>query len=174
MDVRVVHSSALAIQEHRRIRRLLDTAFGGRFGDDDMDHALGGLHVLVEDDQQLVGHASVVQRRLFHQGKALRAGYVEAVAAHPQRHGHGARVMAEVERIVRGGYTIGALSASEGAVEFYRRRGWVRWEGPTAVLAPDGLTRTPDDDDSTYVLRVEDGVDIAGLIACDWRDGDVW
>ncbi|WVK89849.1 GNAT family N-acetyltransferase [Dactylosporangium sp. AC04546] len=162
------------MQQYRRIRELLETAFGGRFGDDDLEHALGGLHVLIEEHGALVGHGAVVQRRLFHQGRALRAGYVEAVAAHPPGKGHGARVMHEVERIVRGAYTIGALSASEGAGEFYRRRGWVRWEGPTAVLAPGGLTRTPDDDDSTYVLPIDADVDITQLIACDWRDGDVW
>ncbi|MET7395217.1 GNAT family N-acetyltransferase [Dactylosporangium sp. NPDC005572] len=163
-------------QQYRRIRELLETAFDGEFGEDDLEHALGGLHVLVEEHGLLVGHGAVVQRRLLHQGRALRAGYVEAVAAHPRRHGYGARVMHEVERIVRGAYMIGALSASEGAGEFYRRRGWVRWEGPTAVLAPGGLTRTPDDDDSTYVLPVEagTGIDVTQLIACDWRDGDVW
>ncbi len=56
----------------------------------------------------------------------------------------------------------------------YTSRGWVPWRGPTSVLAPAGLTRTPDDDDSLFVHPVSVEVDPTAAIACDWRDGDVW
>jgi aminoglycoside 2'-N-acetyltransferase I len=46
------------------------------------------------------------------------------------------------------------------------------------VLAPAGLTRTPDDDGSLFVMPVglPDGMvlDTTADITCDWRDGDVW
>ncbi|MFF5234981.1 GNAT family N-acetyltransferase [Dactylosporangium sp. NPDC000521] len=173
--MRVVHTAELTDGERSEIRALLDRAFGGGFGDEDWEHSLGGLHVLVEVDGAIVGHAALVQRRLLHRARALRAGYVEAVAAEPRGQGHGAGAMAEVERIVRAAYDLGALSASEAAYGFYEARGWIPWQGPTAVLAPDGLTRTPDDDDSTFVLPVgSTDLDPTGLLACDWRDGDVW
>ena len=34
--------------------------------------------------------------------------------------------------------------------------------------------RTPEDDDSVYVLELARPLDRAGEIACDWRDGAVW
>jgi aminoglycoside 2'-N-acetyltransferase I len=42
------------------------------------------------------------------------------------------------------------------------------------VLGPHGLERTPDDDDSTYVLPITAALDLSGDLACDWRAGDVW
>lgn len=45
--------------------------------DHDWDHALGGLHELAWEGFELVGHASVVGRRLLHAGRTLRVGYVE-------------------------------------------------------------------------------------------------
>ena len=160
------------------IRRLLDLAFDGDFGDEDWEHALGGVHVLVSEDGVPVAHASVVQRRLLHQGRSWRCGYVEAVAVHPrrQRCGLGSTVMAAAERVIDGGYQVGALSASDAGREFYLARGWTLWRGPTAVLAPSGVTRTEEDDDSTFMRAVPGGapLDRTGMLICDWRDGDVW
>lgn len=176
--VRTVHSADLTESERVGIRALLDEAFDGRFDDHDWDHALGGLHVLVEAAGRVVAHGSVVQRRLGYGGRPVRAGYVEAVAVDRQwrRRGLAAAVMDEIERVIRSGYELGALSASQAAADFYRARGWLPWQGPTAVLTPDGVTPTPDDDDSTFVLPVPAGtsLDRTGTLICDWRDGDVW
>jgi aminoglycoside 2'-N-acetyltransferase I len=78
-------------------------------------HALGVMHALVWERGELVGHAAVVQRSLVHAGRALRAGYVEAVAVKADRRGqgHGATMMIELERIIRHAYDLGALGASE-------------------------------------------------------------
>lgn len=161
-----------------RIRDLLDRAFAGQFDDTDWGHTLGGLHVMVADGDEIVAHAAVVQRQLLLDDRPLRTGYVEGVAVDPHRRGrgHAATVMTEAERIIRAAYDLGALSASDGVSAFYRARGWLAWRGPTAVLAPTGLTRTPDDDDSTFVLPTPSTPDIqsTGTLACDWRDGDVW
>ena len=59
---------------------MLDDAFAGDFSDDDWDHALGGVHVLAEVDDALVGHAAVVPRRVWLDGEERACGYVEAVA----------------------------------------------------------------------------------------------
>jgi aminoglycoside 2'-N-acetyltransferase I len=172
---RTVHTADLTAGERTRLRALLDAAFEGEFDDADWAHTLGGLHVLAEAGGRIVAHAAVVQRVLLAGAVPLRAGYVEAVAVHPdhRRLGHATAVLDEVERIVRGAYDIGALSASEAAAGLYARRGWVLWPGTTAVLGPAGLTPTPDEDGSTYVLPVA-AVALGGVLACDFRPGDVW
>jgi aminoglycoside 2'-N-acetyltransferase I len=176
IEVQAVHTSALAPTEVRGVREMLDTTFDGNFSDDDFDHALGGMHVLARDGAELVGHAAVVMRRLLHEGRALRTGYVEAVAVRPdrQRLGIGALVMDEVERIVRGGYELGALGAAKGAANWYAARGWEPWSGRTAVLAPDGLRPTPDEDGAVHVLPVTARLTPGAELVCDWRGGAVW
>ena len=175
--VRTVPTADLTDADRAELRRLLDDAFAGDFDDDDGDHCLGGLHLLISEDGAFVAHAAVVQRRFLHAGRSLRGGYVEGVAVAPRRRGRGlaAAVMAEAERVVDRGYDLGALSASTAGRGLYVARGWLPWQGDTAVLSPTGLTRTPEDDDSTFVRPVP-GVplDRTGVLACDWRDGDVW
>src|SRR5919204_117419 len=78
-ELRLAHTADLDADARRAARALLDAAFEGDMSDDDWEHALGGMHALVWEDGELVGHASVVQRRILHGGRALRAGYVEAV-----------------------------------------------------------------------------------------------
>jgi aminoglycoside 2'-N-acetyltransferase I len=173
--MRTVHTADLTAGERARLRAVVDAAFGDRFDDHDWAHALGGLHVLGEAGGRIVAHAAVVQRTLLADGVPLRAGYVEAVAVHPdhQRLGYATALLDEAERIIRAAYEIGALSASPPAAGIYARRGWVPWPGPTAVLTPAGLRPTPGDDGSTYVLPVG-GVPLAGVLACDLRPGDAW
>jgi aminoglycoside 2'-N-acetyltransferase I len=124
----------------------------------------------------LIAHAAVVQRRLLHRDTALRCGYVEAVAVREDRRGQGlARaVLDAAEQVVRGAYQIGALCASDAGRPLYAARGWLPWRGPTSVLAPSGLIRTPDEDDSVFVLPIGVDVDTSDELICDWRDGDVW
>ncbi|WP_220451302.1 GNAT family N-acetyltransferase [Nocardioides dongkuii] len=154
------------------VRAFLDDAFGD-FSDDDWRHALGGRHALVHEDGVLVAHGSLVPRRLLAGGRSLRTGYVEAVAVRPdrRRRGHGGAVMAALEALAPA-YDLLALSASDAGVPLYEARGWQCWRGPTSVLTPTGLVRTPEDDGSVYVLG--GSVDLDSPIGCDWRDGDVW
>ncbi len=177
-DLRTLHTAELTPGEVQAIRPLLDAAFEDGFTDDDLEHALGGVHVMAWHGDELVGHASVVQRRLLHDGRVLRVGYVEGVGVRPEfrRRGLFGQLMDEIERVTRGAYDAGALSASKMAAELYVARGWVRWRGPTSVLTPEGLRRTPDEDDSVYVLEGVGGprLNLDGDLACDWRSGDVW
>ena len=174
--VRLVHTADLPAGTAAAVRALLDGAFGGRFTDDDWDHALGGLHALVLDGSAVVGHAAVVQRRLLHGGRALRAGYVEAVAvrADRRRQGVAGALTSAVERVVRAGHDLGALSASDAGTALYAGRGWLRWTGPTSALTPSGVVRTPEDDGGVFVLPGTTPLDPGGDLVCDWRDGELW
>jgi aminoglycoside 2'-N-acetyltransferase I len=175
-SVAVAHTAQLPPATLAAARELMDEAFAGDFGDADWEHALGGLHAVVHDGYRLVAHGSVVQRRLLHGGRALRAGYVEAVAVAPdhQRQGLASAVMTQLEQVIRRAYDLGALSASDAGAALYLSRGWQRWQGPTAVMAPGGTVPTPEEDGFVFVLPAAAPLDPTGELACDWRDGDVW
>ena len=174
-ELRIAHTADLDAATLHAARALLDEVFDD-MTDHDWEHALGGIHALVWEGQDLIGHASVIQRRLLHGGRALRAGYVEAVGVRADRRGrgHGAAMMDALERVVRGAYELSALGATDEAAGFYAARGWEQWEGPTLVLAPTGIRRTEEDDGAVYVLPVTVSLDLSGELTCDWREGDVW
>lgn len=175
-ELRTAHTAELSNGELRAIRVLLDESFGETFTDDDYEHALGGMHALVREGRELVGHGSVVMRRLLHGGRALRTGYVECVAvrADRRRRGHASTVMAALERVIRGAYEIGALSATDVAARFYVARGWQPWTGTASVIAPGGIERTAEAEGGIHVLPVSAVLASDGDLACDWRGGDVW
>ena len=174
-ELRTAHTAELDDGTRTAIRRLMDGAFG-IVSEDTFENVLGGVHALLVEDGVLIGHASVVQRRMLHGGRALRTGYIEGVAvrADRRRRGHGAALMSVLERIVRGGYQLGALGASDDGARLYASRGWQRWRGPIAALTPDGTRRTPAKDGAIYVLPVAVPVDLSGELVCDWRPGSLW
>ncbi|MFF3017850.1 GNAT family N-acetyltransferase [Streptomyces sp. NPDC057939] len=201
MTLTLTHTAGLGPGERREIRALLDAAFDGDFADEDFEHALGGMHVLLRegdpDDPHdthdpngpngpngpagsagaLVAHGSVVQRRVLHGGRALRTGYVEAVAVRSDRRRRGlaGQVMAELERVIGGAYVLGALSASEAGAALYEGRGWRPYPGRIGVLGPTGPERLADEEGSTYVWTPAGAAppDPTGRLDFDWRDGDV-
>ena len=177
--VRQVATADLTEAEIAVIRTILRDAFRGDgegFSDDDWAHALGGTHFLLEQDDTIVAHASVVARVLHAGEVALRSGYVEAVATRPtsQREGHGTRLMEAVNRHIGATYPLGALSAA--APQFYARLGWEPWLGPTAVRTAAGEVRTPDDDGDIMILTTPSSppLDRYAVLSCPWRSGDVW
>jgi aminoglycoside 2'-N-acetyltransferase I len=174
--ISVAHSAHVDQAVLASARALLDEAFGGEFGDADWEHALGGMHAFAFAGDRLVAHGSVVQRRMVHRGRALRAGYVEAVAVAGdlRRRGLASAVMDELEQLIRGGYDLGALSASDAGAALYLSRGWQRWRGTTWALTPEGRVRTADEDGALFVLSGPADLDLAGDLTCDWRDGDLW
>jgi aminoglycoside 2'-N-acetyltransferase I len=173
--VHVAHTADLRAGALAAVRALLDEAFED-FTDADWDHCLGGVHAVVTVDGAVVGHAALVQRRLLIGGRALRAGYVEGVAvrADQRRRGHAGTMMAALERVVRGAYDLGALSATDEGAAVYAARGWQRWTGPTSALTPAGVRRTAEDDGSVHVLPVTAPLDLTAELTCDWRAGDLW
>jgi aminoglycoside 2'-N-acetyltransferase I len=174
--VRTAHTADLAAKTLATVRALLDEAFHGGFEDHDWEHALGGVHALAYEGDELVGHGSVTMRRLLHGGRTLRAGYVEGVGVRPgaRRRGHGGALMETLARIIRGAYELGALSATDEAIPLYERHGWRRWDGPLFALTPAGRVRTAEYEAAVYVLELGAALDRSGELTCDWRDGDVW
>jgi aminoglycoside 2'-N-acetyltransferase I len=175
IELRTAHTADLDASMKSAIRSLLAAAFGGT-SDETFENVLGGMHAMVVEEGELVGHGSVVQRRLLHGGRALRTGYVEGVAVREdrRRQGHGAAMMSVLERVVRSAYQLGALGASIEGGRLYASRGWQRWRGPSSALTPDGIRRTADKDGFIYVLPVSVPVNVSGGLVCDWRDGALW
>ncbi|MFF1755697.1 GNAT family N-acetyltransferase [Streptomyces sp. NPDC058266] len=170
------HTADLTRAELRSVRALLDDAFNGGFSDDDWDHTIGGVHALVRDGAgALVAHGSVVQRRLAHDGRSLRTGYVEGVAvrADARRSGLGGQVLAALERVIDAAYELGALSASSDGAALYRARGWEEWQGGFGAYGPDGPVRLPDDESPPFLRRVTAALDPAHALLFDWRVGDI-
>jgi aminoglycoside 2'-N-acetyltransferase I len=158
----------------------MDDAFGPdeekHFTDDDWDHALGGVHFVLDMAGVIVTHAAVVERRLWVAGRPLRTGYVEAVATAPahQGAGHGTLVMTDVTAWIRERFELGCLGT--GRHGFYERLGWRTWLGPSSVRTAGGLQPTPDDDGYVMVLQTPSSppLDFSAPISCEWRPGDVW
>jgi aminoglycoside 2'-N-acetyltransferase I len=174
-EPRIAHTADLGSEEKAAIRGLMDAVFDG-VSDDTFDNTLGGMHALIVEDGELIGHGSVVQRRMLHVGRALRTGYIEGVAvrADRRRRGLGARLMAPLERIVRSAYDLGALGASPDGARLYASRGWQLWRGPSSAMAPDGIRPTPGSDGHIYVLPVSVPVDVSGELTCDFRPAWLW
>jgi aminoglycoside 2'-N-acetyltransferase I len=173
--VQLAHTADLGPQTLAAARELLYDVFDD-MTEQDWEHSLGGVHAIAWLDGEVVGHAAVVQRRLLHNGRALRTGYVEGVGVREdlRGQGYGGALMDPLERVIRSAYDLGALGSTDEAVAFYSGRGWVRWSGPTYALTPDGVVRTNDDDGGVFVLPVSVLLDLSGSLTCDWRDGDPW
>ena len=161
------------------VRELLWAAFppgDEGFSEDDWNHALGGVHFLLDVGDRVVGHASVVERQLEVGGRPLRTGYVEAVAVDPgsQGRGIGSLVMRDVTTFIRERFELGALGT--GAHHFYQRLGWRTWRGPSGVRESGAVRPTPDDDGYILVLETPSSpaLDLEAPISCEWRPGDAW
>lgn len=178
--LRRLSTGELTGREIAAIRVLLERAFGSdeeeRFTDDDWDHAVGGVHFVLDLEGEVIAHASVVERELHVDGRPLRTGYVEAVATAPDRQGtgFGSLLMADVTSSIRNRFELGALGT--GRQRFYERLGWLTWAGPSSVRTTGGTRRTPEEDGYLMVLLTSSSpaLDLTAPISCDWRPGDVW
>lgn len=180
LRLRRLTTDELALAEVTAIRRLLDAAFGAdeeeRFGEADWQHAIGGVHFVLDADGEIRSHASVLERSLHVGGRPLRTGYVEAVATAPrfQRTGLGTMVMRAVASYISEHFELGALGT--GSHAFYGRLGWRTWRGRSSVRTGDGERPTPQEDGYIMVLLTPTSppLDLTEPISCDWRPGDVW
>ena len=173
---RLVHTADLESDARQRAHDMVSDAFAGEFTDADWDHALGGMHALIWHHGAIIAHGAVIQRRLLHRGVSLRCGYVEAVAVREDWRGQGLAIaiLDACEQVIRGGYQLGALSSSDRGRRLYTRAVGCRGKGRRRCLAPAGVTRTPDDDGSVFVMPLGIELDDTAELACDWRAGDVW
>ena len=176
-ELRLAHTADLDAATLEAARALLDLAFEGHFSDHDWEHSLGGMHAAGVGAKA----SSSGTRRWFSAGCYTKDGGCEramsrasACARTGAAGGTPSAMMAELERVVRGAYDLGALSATAPAARLYSGRGWLPWEGPTSALTPDGVVRTEDDDGSVFVLPVSSSLDLSAELTCDWREGDLW
>jgi aminoglycoside 2'-N-acetyltransferase I len=175
--IRRLPTDDLSSDDAAGLRELFAAAWDAEgFTEEDWDHAVGGMHFILEASGAIVAHAAVVERELNTAGHRLRTGYVEAVATSPihQGRGHGTAVMGQADEYIDQNFRLGALGT--GRTAFYQRLGWLVWEGPTFVRTASGLVRTAEEDGNVLV-RLTPGspeLDLKAPISCDWRPGDVW
>ncbi len=177
--LRAVGSDELGPDEVAALRELFRAAWGDgpeAFTEEDWEHAVGGVHVLLEEDGVVVSHASVVERELHTNGHRLTTGYVEAVASDPlhQQRGYASAVMRWVDGYIDRTFQLGALDTGRPAL--YERLGWVVWNGPTFVRTDDGPIRTEEEDGQVLVRLTPTSpeLDMSAPISCNWRPGEVW
>ena len=177
-SIRVVASADLSSSDWSTLTDLCVAAFNEPW--DDYWESIGpGVHVIAEDARRgIVAHAAIVDRLLYPGDATLRAGYVEAVAVWPelQRNGLGTDVMEVIDAMIDESYELGALGT--GSHGFYRRLGWVVWQGQTWIRERDGsLQRSPDEDGGIMIrltAATPKDLDLTLPIAVDWRLGEVW
>lgn len=175
MAIRVVPSAELSPDELAEIRAVCDAAWAGKgsvFKDEFWQSSIGGTHILLEIDGQVVSQASVLDRTFEVGGRGLSTGYVEAVATLPshQRRGHSSTLMTAVAAYLDDRHDLGALDTETPA--FYERLGWRRWEGPFAVGTGRGVLSSPEQGGYLMVLLTPGSpadLDLWAPITCDWR-----
>lgn len=182
-DVTLIHTADLDDATLDEAHGMTLEAFATEFTDDDWEHGLGGLHAIARDGDTIIGHAAIVQRHLLYQRRALRAGYIEAVAVHVdhRRGGVGGQLLEALEPIAGRAFDLGVLSATDVGMPFYRSRGWEPWRGTLHAFTPEGIIDQPEEEGSLLVFGVQGRVagqsvalDLDAELTCDWRNGDLW
>ena len=174
----VAESEQLDAATRGVLRSLWARAFGDdRFDDHDADHAYGGVHVLVLDGDDIVGHASAVPRNIcFGDGPWRTVGYVEAVATDPdrQREGVGRRTMERLHDEIHARWPVALLSTGS-ATGFYESLGWERWRGTSYTRTAAGVV-ADDEHGGLMILRLDPTVvpDLTVDVTCEDRPGDAW
>lgn len=158
-----------------KLRPLLQQIFGPDFDQDAWENCLGGTHVTLRYDEDLVGHASVINRAIWIGRKPTEIKYVEAVAIHPdlqnQQLGH--TVMGAINFLIHQSNKAGFLATS--SVGFYRSLRWEVWQGDSYVKMADGrfLPSSPRGEIMFLQPRCLE-LDPSKIVTVGWRKGDVW
>lgn len=157
------------------LQNLLNGAFEGDFSKEDWEHTFGGIRFLGYFQDELIAHGAVVPRKIHVDGQLLLVGYVEGIAVVPtyRRQGFGSSLMGEISKTCRSEFEISMLSTDEKV--FYKRHGWLDFEGSSYVAKDGAVIRTDDEDEGLMYLP---GLrrDKAGPkeIICQSRNGDAW
>lgn len=177
VDIAVLHSDDVDAAARADLRRLWSNAFGQGFDDHDADHAFGGVHVLVRDGDQLVGHASAVPRLIRFSDEPWRTvAYVEAVATEPARQGQGIgrQAMGRLQDEIASRWDLAMLSTGR-ATGFYEQLGWQRWLGLSYTDTESGVVL--DGEHGGLMVFIADPsavVDRTLAVTCQDRPGDAW
>ena len=176
MDVVVVDSGQVDAATHAELRELWHRAYGNRFSADDVNHAFGGVHVMLRDATGLISHASAIPRDIrFGDQPWRRVGYVEAVAVDPlqQGNGNGRRTMQILRAEIGRRWTVAMLSTGR-ATTFYESLGWERWRGPSYTQTVAGVM-TDNEHGGLMILRLHPIAvpDLSVPVTCKDRPGSV-
>ena len=175
--LRQLPTAELTASELSALHALFSAAWpDGGFTDDDFAHGMGGMHWLAEVDGSIVSHASVVPRRLEAGDRALRTGYLEAVATLPafERRGYGSMVVRAAGRYLLPRYRARrTLDGRPRVLPSPRLGGLARAD----VRPRDGRSRAHrgrrrldlHPPHAVHAVAVLDDP-----LVCDWRSGDVW
>lgn len=175
-EIQTVRTADLSERGLQGVTQLFEAAFGESF-DGYWDDIGPALHFMALGNGELLAHACIVARELHTQGHQLRTGYVEGVAAWPDRQGqgHSTKVMQALNEFLVENYQLGGLST--GVNDFYTKLGWETWEGQTYMRMRDGaLARTAEEDGTVMVLRTKTtpALSTRASISAEWRPGEVW
>ncbi|MGH2776982.1 MAG: GNAT family N-acetyltransferase [Actinomycetota bacterium] len=174
--IKSVRTAELSEEALREITQLMEAAFGESF-EGYWDDIGAALHFMALESEEVLAHACVVDRELHTQGHQLRTGYVEGVAAWPDRQGqgHSTKVMQAVNEFLVENYQLGGLST--GVNGFYTKLGWETWRGRTYIRMRDGaLARTAEEDGTVMILKTKatPALNTKAHISAEWRPGELW
>ncbi|MFM8384394.1 MAG: GNAT family N-acetyltransferase [Actinomycetota bacterium] len=156
------------------LRTLLADAFEGDFSQEDWEHTNGGLRFLGYLGAELVAHGSVIKRNVRIDEEDLKIGYVEGLAVAPLywRRGFGSKLMSEITSYCKTKFRICMLSTGEK--DFYRKLGWLDFEGESYVFRNGVEVRTADEDEGLMYLPGSVNSPTITKVVCEAREGDDW
>lgn len=82
-DIAIAEPGELSESQLIEAEKLVRASFGESFRSHDWLHAVGGVHVVVRDEEDLLAHAGVVPRTLRRNNALFDTGYVEALQSAP-------------------------------------------------------------------------------------------
>ena len=157
------------------LRDLLNDAFEGDFSEEDWQHTYGGIRFMGYLNDELIGHGAVVSRNMNVDDKKINVGYVEAIAivsAHCRK-GFGSRLMEEITAYCQSKFSLSMLSTGEKA--FYRRHGWLDFEGESYISLNQVEMRSKEEDEGLmYLFGMNEIAGMPKKIVCESRSGDAW
>jgi len=159
----------------QQIKNLLNRAFEGDFSTEDWEHTLGGVRFLGWIDGDLVAHGAISTRNIWLNELPTQIGYVEAIAVEPEHwgRGYGAQLMEKLSEKALDLYQISMLSTDEKG--FYKRIGWMDFQGESFVKIGTEEIRTADEDAGLMLLsRDLKGLEKIVKAVCESRSGDAW
>ncbi|WP_272665749.1 GNAT family N-acetyltransferase [Providencia sp. PROV174] len=170
------HTSQLSTENREALYSMLYQSFEQDFTHDDFEHALGGMHVLAYDQQQIIGHVAIIQRHMAIGNTPITVGYVEAMAVleNYRRQGIGKQLMVATNQIITDCYQLGLLSASDEGFHIYQSVGWQVWNGPLYELNQGHYIHSVDEEGGVMGWSKNNLIDFSQPLYCDFRSGDQW
>ncbi|MBU3646048.1 MAG: GNAT family N-acetyltransferase [Candidatus Nanopelagicaceae bacterium] len=175
LQISRIEDSSLNLEISKSLRELLNDAFESDFAEEDWQHTFGGIRFVGRLHDELVAHGAVVPRWMKIDGEQMYVGYVEGIAVASQhwRKGYGSLLIAKITEYCRSEFSLSLLSTDEK--EFYRKQGWLDFEGETYILENGQEKRSKDEDEGLMYIYGKNFYKSAPKKAvCESRDGDAW